>query len=291
MRVTSSATYRSFLTRLDVLNQQMDIANQQMSSGKKLVNLGSSPSGSADLVGLRADLAQLDQFKSNAADGSFFLTLTDSALSSVYNLVTSIYTKGSAVSSDTNNASERATTATEVRGLRDQILALANSEARGRYIFAGSEVLSQAFTIAGDTVTYQGDQSINSIEVDTGVMVKQNVPGSTVFAPVFAAVGALLTALDNNDQVAMKAALGQFSGNLADLSEVRARVGSDLGRLQDLQVQQDSEKTGLSARKNVIESVNMAEVATQLTQIKTALNATLTAESMVGQNNLFDFLA
>ena len=191
----------------------------------------------------------------------------------------------------TNPEEVRASAASEIRTLRDQILALANTEVRGRYIFAGSQVLSVPFTIAGDAVTYQGDLAVNSIEVSRGFRISQNVPGVSVFASVFNTIESLASALDIDDQAGIQAALGGFSAALGGLSRARAQVGSDLGVLQNLESELGGEKTNLRARQSRIQDANLAEAVTELTRIQTALKATLSAEAIVGKNNLFDFLA
>ena len=100
----------------------MNTANQQISTGKKLLSLKDSPSGSAEVIGLSAQLSELDQYQSNNDSTTFSLNVADSALSSLNNLITSIYTQGSAVASDTSTAEDRASAAAAVRSMRDQAL-------------------------------------------------------------------------------------------------------------------------------------------------------------------------
>lgn len=291
MRVTDSIAYRNFLTGLENLNSEMNTASQQFSTGKKLLSLKDSPSASAEVVDLRARLSELDQYQSNNDSGTFFLNVADSALNSLNNLITSIFTTGSAVASGTNTAELRGIAAVQVRSLRDQVLALANTEADGRYIFAGSKTLSTPFTISGDAVTYHGDLTVNSIEVADGVQVQQNVPGSTTFQAAFDNINALLAAMDSNDGAAIGDALSHFSSTLSGISQVRTQVGSNLSELSDLKSELDSGKTNITARRSQIEDANQAEAVTKLTQTQTAIQASLKVQSLVRQYNLFDFLA
>jgi flagellar hook-associated protein 3 FlgL len=291
MRVTPSIAYRNFLEGVENLNTRLEEGSLQIATGKKLAHLDDSPAGSAELVDLRAEISGIDQFRSNADTVSFFLTMADSALNSAYNVVASIFAKGSAAASGVATQDLRQGAAEEIRSLRDQILSAANTEARGRYIFSGSKVLSQAFSIAGDTVTYHGDGDASVVQVGNGLTITQNVPGSEIFNDVFAGIEALVQALDGNDQAAAQAALAQFSGMLQGISRARAQVGSNLGRLEYQQTELDTTETNLRTRKGKVEDANMAEVVTELTTVQTALEATLKARSMIGQNNLFDFLA
>jgi flagellar hook-associated protein 3 FlgL len=281
---------RTFLTNLDRLNSNLELANQQVSSGKKLLSLKDSPSGSAELVGLSAKLADIDQYRANADTGNLYLGVADSALSSVHTLVTTIFTKGSAATSGVLDPTGRAALASEIRSLRDEVLSLANSETQGRYIFAGSASNAPAFTIAGDTVTYQGDQVVNNISVGDGVTVPQGFAGDSVFSPIFATINQLLTAVDSGNVAGMQAALSQFSTTLGGLNTFRVQLGVSQNTLSDMKNEQDAAKTSIISRQSSLQDADMAQAVTQLQQIQTALQAALTARSITHQKSLFDYL-
>jgi flagellar hook-associated protein 3 FlgL len=284
-------TYRNLLAGAENLRENMETANQQISSGKKLNSLADSPSGSAELVDLHAELAAIDQYRENAGSGGFFVNLGESVLSSAVNVVTAIYTRGSAGASSLYDVDSRTELAKEVRSLRDQLLSLANTESQGRYIFAGSQVTTAPFAVSGDTVSYQGDLVQNRVIVADGLQVQQNVAGSTVFSKAFSAVEQLLTALDGGDQAAMQTALSQFEAALGDLTQSRAELGVSLTAIQNAGAEQDSRELAIKERQSKIEDANLAEAATQLKANETALEATFTAQTIAGQNNLFDYLA
>jgi flagellar hook-associated protein 3 FlgL len=217
MRVTQSEMYRNFLSDIETLNENFARISRQVSSGKKLTQLADSPAGSADLVSLTERSLKIDMYRSNIDTASYFLKVADSALNEVNNLVTSVYAKGLESASNTVNQDARATLAVEIRSMRDQILSLANSQARGRYIFAGSKVESAPFVLDGDSAGYQGDNDVNSVCVDDGMEIQQGVPGSDIFNSVFSAIDALLAGIDGNDLPGIAAALDQFSSALSDL--------------------------------------------------------------------------
>jgi len=170
------------------------------------------------------------------------------------------------------------------------LFSLANTEVRGRYIFAGSQITKPAFTISGDTVTYEGDSEANAIVVNDGLQVHLNVAGSSVFAPVFTNINQLLTAIDSGDQAGIQTALNSFSSTMGAIGQIRAQVGVDMSTLENSKSQLDTRRTALDARQSTVGDADMAQAATQLTQIQTALKAALSAQSITTQNNLFDFL-
>ena len=291
MRVTESIAYRNFLSDLSNLNESSNKALREISSGKKLSSLRDSPSGSARLVSISDLESKIDQYTSNAGDSSFFLRAADSALNEVNNLIASVYTRGSQAGTETIGADERAALAGEVRSLRDQILSLANSQARGRYIFAGSLVTDVPFTIAGDTVTYRGNADVNSVAVSQGAEVEQGVSGSEVFDSIFEAIEELLVAIDGNNTEDIQNALGQFSSVLSGLGQVRAKIGTNIGLLENIQSNLETSKISLKEQKSRIEDADLAESAVELNRIQTSLEAAISAGgSLLGRPNLFDII-
>jgi len=290
MRTTESIGYRNLLLNISLLNDKMEQASEQVSSGKKLSHLHDGPAESAEMLQLKNQVSELDQYQTNADNGGFFLVVADSTLSSLNDLVTAVFTRGSAAANNYTDAAARSTLASEIRALREQILSLANTEVRGRYIFAGSRVTSPAFTLSGETATYQGDEEVNTIKIGAGLQVKQNIPGSGVFSPVFAAVQSLLNAIENADSAAIESALSQFSSTLSTVSQARARLGVDLARLQDSELSRMNQQINIQSRQSRIGDADMAEAITRVNQVQTALKATLTVGSLTGQRNLFDYL-
>lgn len=291
MRVTQCETYRNVLSGIENLNETLFQINRQISSGKKLNRLMDSPADSAEIVSLNEQASDVDQYQSNMSAVSFFLQSADSTLNDVNNLVNSIYTQGSQSASDLIDSESRSTMADGIRKLRDQILALANTQVRGRYLFAGSNVLSTPFDISGDVVSYQGNDAMNGIAVDDGIEVSESVSGSTAFNSVFSAITTLLTAMDENNVSNIRSALGQFSSALSDLGLARGRVGSNLNVLETVASNLNSKEMTLTVRKSKLEDTDMATAVVQLSQGQTAMQAAISSGgSILTQRNLFDIL-
>jgi flagellar hook-associated protein 3 FlgL len=276
---------------MENLNETLTRLNRQISSGKKLNQLMDSPADSAEMISLNEQASEVDQYQSNINTVSFFLKSADSALNEVHNLVTSIYTQGTQSASDVISSDNRAAIAAETRTLRDQILSLANTQVRGRYLFAGSNVLSTPFDKSGDVVSYHGNDSINGVSVDDGMEISESVSGATAFNSAFSAITALLTAMDGNDVSSIRTALGQFSSALSDLGAARAQVGSSLGALGTITTNLNSKGISLTERKSKLEDTDMATAVIQLSQSQAALQAAISAGgSILSQNDLFDIL-
>jgi flagellar hook-associated protein 3 FlgL len=291
MRVTQSEIYRNFMSDIETLSEASSRANRQVSSGKKLNQLKDSPSGSAQLVSLTKLESEIDQYRFNAGAGSHYLQVADSSLNEVTNLLTSVYAKGSQASADTVNEDARSALAYEVRSLRDQIVSLANTQASGRYIFAGSLVTEAPFSVAGDSVDYNGDSSVTSLRVDNGTEVQMNFSGEAVFSSIFTSINSLLAGMDSNDVSSIKASLEQFPSTLSGLEQVRAQVGTNMSLVENVKAHLDSQETSLKEQRSKVEDADMAEAVVQLNQTQTALQTAMSAGgSILSQRNLFDIL-
>jgi flagellar hook-associated protein 3 FlgL len=273
------------------MNETYNRISRQVSSGKAITQLSDAPAACADLLSLTDLAANIDQYQSSAETVSYFLSTADSALNEVNNLVTSVYSKGSQATSEVTGDEARATLAQEIRSLRDQILSLANSQVKGRYIFGGGTFDSEPFTISGDTVSYGGDSDVNTVRVEEGTEVRTGIAGSEAFTAIFDTIGSLLTAIDANDTSAIGTALTQFKSAYSELGLARGKIGGAMNTIENVQSRLVEQETNLKARRSQIEDVNMAEAVVQLSQAKSTLNAALSAgSSILSQRNLFDIL-
>jgi flagellar hook-associated protein 3 FlgL len=291
MRITQSETYRNFTSDLETLNDACNRVSRQLSSGKCLTRLSDSPEGSAELLSLTDLASDNDQFRTSADTVSYFLGTADSVLNEVNNLFTSVYSRGSQAASETVGEGARASIAAEIRSLRDQILSLANNQTKGRYLFGGSMVASAPFVLTGDAVQYIGNGEINSVRIEEGTEVKQGVSGDEAFGAVFSTIESLLSAIDSNDVSAIGAALSRFQGAFSELGLARGKIGANLNLIQSAQLRLDGQEANLKVRRSQIEDADMTEAVVQFSQVKTALDAALSAGGAVlSQRNLFDIL-
>jgi flagellar hook-associated protein 3 FlgL len=290
MRTAESSCYRNLISNLNMLNRRLEKANEEITSGSKLNHLHDAPASSAEMVQLQTHLMEIDQYQTNADQSDYYLQVSESALNSVYDLVSAIYSRGSAAATGVADSSSRQTIAEEIRSQRDQILSLANTQIRGRYLFSGSQTATAAFTLNGDAAQYHGDSVVNTVDISNGLQLHANVPGSTAFNAVFNSVQQLLTAIDGGDIAAIQSALSTFAGSMSAVSRVRTSLGVDLAKIQDSALARQTQQTNIRERQSHIGDADMAEAIARLGQTQTALQAALTAGSQINQKNLFDYL-
>jgi flagellar hook-associated protein 3 FlgL len=290
MRVTDSLMTRNFLGSVSDLYEKLENANKQISTGKRINQLEDSPAGSSEVVRLKARLEEVDQYKANVDTTEMFAGTADSALGTAFDLVTSIFTRGSQAASNLYDDAVPETVASDIRALRDQLLSAANASVGGRYLFGGSEVVDAPFELTGDTVAFQGDTSVNNVKVGDGMQIAQGVDGEAALLGAFTAIQNLVTALDNRDLAGVRSSLESVSAELKNISAGRSELGVSLAALERTKSDLDTTELNLKERRGRVEDANLAAVITDLSQTQTSLRAVLSARSGMVDKNLFDYL-
>ena len=274
-------------------NENNDLA--QMSSGKRLNNLSDDPAAVAQLILNDGQSSNVDQYIANVSTVQNSMQMADSTLNSVVNALSQAISLGVQGANGTLNAANRQSIATQVSGIESQVMALANTTYQGKYLFAGTAVTTQPFTLDSSSpsgVTYNGNGSVNSVQVGDGEFVPTNLSGSQVFTPsgsdVFAALQGLVTALQNGGDV--ESATSQLQQVFSRFNTQRSFYGSTLSRLQSTSDYLSQEKLSLSTAQNTIEAADMTSVISDYTQTETALEASYQAAGRISQMSLLSYL-
>ena len=111
------------------------------------------------------------------------------------------------------------------------IIELANANYAGRYIFAGQKTQVKPFTVDPDTgdVVYNGDTNQVLFEIDDGVLIAVNSPGSSVFGQLFKNIDQLIANIESgtrldDDLAAIDQSLDHLISSQADLGARMKRV-------------------------------------------------------------------
>ena len=137
-------------------------------------------------------LFELGQFEKNVDDGKARLNLAESALASAGDILQRIRELGVQGANGIYTKEDRVKIATEIDELLNELVTIANTQFKGRSIFAGNDTLENPFQAsrtyskyAGkdiiQKVEYIGDLGPQNREISRGNVVSVNVPGNEVF--------------------------------------------------------------------------------------------------------------
>ena len=296
MRVVPSEMYTNLLANQQADRQNVNQAVQEASTGKSITNLSDNPLAAGQLVLSNAQIADVDQFtySINTVQGS--LNTADSALNSVVSSLTQAVSVGTEAAGGTLSSSELQALGQQVDQILQQVVGLANTTYQGNYVFAGTAVKQQPYDSSG---VYAGNSSVNSVEVGEGQTVSLGLSGRAIFgAPSAAGQPDLTFQYLSNLSSDIKA--GDYNAITADITNVQSSLNNVIAQRSsygDVLQQLNSDSTNLSQQKLTLQQyqtnligADEAQVATNLTQAQTTLQAAILAASQVSQESLINYL-
>ena len=145
------------------------------------------------------------------------------------------------------------------------------------------------FTVVDTTAAAGGASPLFTTAGNVAVTAASNA-GAAAPDNVFAAVNSLLVGLQTNNQAAITTAVNslQVAGNYLDAQE--AFYGSVQDRVQNAQTLASQQSVELQTQLSQTQDADIAQVAVELTQDQTQLQAAMSAEAQLPRNSLFNFL-
>ncbi len=257
-------------------------ANQQtftneISTGVSVNSLSDNPAAASQDYLLRSEISANDSFVQSASTLGSQMQVTDTALASVVTQLTSAISLATEGNNGTLNAQNVAAVTSQISGIRDEVVSLANSSYQGQYLFSGSMSQTQPFSLGAGTpppVIYSGDSTVTSTVTPNGQSIQTNLPGNAVFGSGSTGVLATLNTLINDFTVGASAStvatdIANLSTGLQNVSQQRVILDNGMTRLQASSTYAQSETTQLQASQNAVIQSNPTLLATELSQTTT----------------------
>ena len=288
------------LNALNVSDQSEQTALTQLTTGRRVNVDSDDPSAAAQEVNIAYQMDSCDQFTRSMSSIYSELQTADSSLNSAVTALQAAISVGVEGANGTLSQQDRNTLAQEVSGVSQQVLSVANLSYNGHYVFAGT-ANSQPPYVADSNVpggiAYQGNDNVNSVEIETGQSIAVNQPGSQLFsaagANVFESLNDLVTALQ--DPTSTTDDIGNATTEIRNaydqLTSARAFYGSTIDRVLSSQDFINSESVQLSQQQNSTVGVDMNVAATNLANAEEARNAAVQAAATTSSLSLMDYLS
>ena len=189
-RLSTLQIYQSGIST--ILDKQADLARTQLelSSGKRIQSPSDDPSGAVKILDLEEDIRLVDQYQRNASLAQGQLSVEESTLSGVNNVLQRVRELTVQANNATQSPETRASIAVEVKARLEELVALANTrDANDEYLFAGFQAQTQPFTQQGGAVVYSGDDGQRFLDIAASAQIAVRDSGSRVFLAVDAGNG------------------------------------------------------------------------------------------------------
>ena len=298
-------TQRSIATTsLQGLNRNMDAIAKlqaQLTSGKTINKPSDDPTGTNAAMQTRQELAGALQYARNISDGVGQLDATDSALQNMIaqvHKVRELTVQG--LNSGSMSSASRDAIATEVSGLRDSLLGLANSTVQGQPLFGGVTGGAVAYDATGAYRGF-GGTTVPAVPVvpvtrqvsDTDA-IRIDIVGPEAFGDpadgdLFAVVGNIADHVVS-DPDALQGDLADLDAALDRLLNAAADIGTRTNRIETAKQVNADLQLSLQSRSADIENIDLAKTMMNLQMQQTGYEAALGATAKAIQPTLLDFL-
>ena len=307
MRIASAFAYETSVTNLQKRQQKLSEMQEQLTSGKRVQRASDDPAAAASAeraMALKArSTAQL-----RAVDASrSAMQQSESALGQAGELLQQMRELVVSAGNGSYGDVDRRTIAESLKGLRDDLLSVANrTDGSGRYLFGGAGSSTPPLRDAAGGVVYDG--TAGQLQAAGGEQTPLSTDGRAAFlqAPDSTNPGGTISVFDSLDRtitelltpgrtsVQLSQTVSQGLSGIDDsannLSAWRSRAGESLNRLDRLtdrlgQTQLDAERDQSQAV-----DLDMVQAISEFQNRQSGYDAALKTYSIVQRMSLFDYI-
>ncbi|HDT2106884.1 TPA: flagellar hook-associated protein FlgL [Enterobacter roggenkampii] len=313
MRISTQMMYEQNMRGITDSQSRWLSYGEQMSTGKRVNRPSDDPIAASQAIVLSQSQSQNSQFALARTFATQKVSLEDNVLAQVNSAISSVREKLVYASNGTLNDDDRLALATDIQGIRDQLMNLANTtDGNGRFIFAGYKTESAPFdSVTGEyrggveAITQQVDTARNMAISHTGQQIFESItsnaeqlPGggygqTNMFKILDSAVAALKTPIENDqaaaavqNQVIANARIG-IQNTENNILTVVADVGTKMNELEKLDTLGDDRALGQTKQMSDLVDVDWNEAISSYTMQQAALQASYKAFSDMQGMSLF----
>jgi len=171
----------------------------QLSTQKRVLLPSDDPVAATSISSLQTEIAQLEQFNLNGSAADANISLEESVLSTVTDILFRVRDLMVSLGNGAYSFNEIAGIGSELEERLDEVLGLANTKnSNGDYIFSGSKVKTAPYARETDgSFSYNGDQNQRMLRISSGFVIPISDPGFDVFSDIKNGNGDYITSANN----------------------------------------------------------------------------------------------
>ena len=306
MKISTGYFFDRALTQMTTTQNSLAQSQAQLSTGKQVVQPSDAPDQATAIQRLKSVLARQDSFEKAVQNAKNRLTAEETALESSSTLLTRMKELTIQALNDTYGPKDREIIAVELQGLQEDLLSFANTrDVNGAYLFSGSRVFTPPFGQNADgQIVYQGDETVNMVEVGDQRSLRLNRTGTEVFGGVsreledgsregrsfFESVQDLVNAVRTSDREAMNRGLAELDVLSQGVAVSIAKVGSAMNVVEGQTAVLDETRLQLKTVLSEIEDLDYTEAVTEMQKRMMALEASQASFAQISRLNLFEYI-
>ncbi|OBX18865.1 flagellar biosynthesis protein FlgL [Erythrobacter sp. QSSC1-22B] len=301
INLSTGAFFERSTQQIGVLRSRAETLQQQIGTGNRIERSSDDPVAAARLRMLARSerMAAVDTRNSQLAEAD--LSLADQSLGSIADLVIRARELAVRGAAPTLSDDQRAAIGIEMKGLRDNLILLANSRNIAGHALLGGQATGAAYVDDGVTAQFVGTAAVDSLEIGEGQSVVPGLTGPEVFefeaaggpTDMFSVLGNLAAALTVGGGTATQAssdALASLDAGLAKITTAQTVVGARLNWVDLMTERRDNNAERLAGERADVGGADIAVTMSRLQETLTVLEATQSSFVRLANLSLFSML-
>ena len=297
-RMSSNQIHQSSLDVILDAQARLQRTQEELASGKQIQTPADDPVASAQILKSRSELARVASYQRNTDYALNELALAESTIGSAEDVIIRIKNLTLQAANATYSDSDRRAMVLEMRGLKDHLIALANTKsASGEYIFAGTNVSTAPYETANGITSFTGDANVRTVNLSSAVTVATRLSGQEVFGDstagnidIFNVIEATMGALETNDTASIAMSIDELDSAAEQLFDSRSTLGVRMNRVEDQRSLNEDFSLSLSQGISGLEDLDYAKAVSELSMRMLALESAQKAYTKTQGLSLFNYL-
>lgn len=311
MRATQTTTYRSLQAFLDKTTTRLSDLQLQAATGKRLNRSSDDPTAISPVLSARTQIMTSDRYIETIESGLDRIDNMDGYLDGMENTLVRLREIAIAGANDSYNADDRAIFADEVAELKDELMAAANAQVDGKYLFAGFSEKTVPFVdnpaypgVGQAPVLYAGDTGSLEFEIAPNELIEVNLTGNGLLLgdvdndgvtdagmiDAFTVLADLEAALRADDSTAIAAQINNTE-RAADQIRIQRSLKGNVGRrLETARDHMEKIKIDMESFRSRFEDADILETITALEQQQQSFQAALNVTGKVSELSILDYI-
>lgn len=289
-RVTASSMTSSAMRQLQTNLSELSRLQEQATSQRAFLAPSDDPTAAATTLRLHAEQRRTDQYARNIDDGMAWLATADSAISASTALLArarNLTVQGA--NDGAMDATAKEAIAVELEGIREELLAQANTTVLGRSVFAGTSDTA-AFDAAGAFSGLPGAEVVRRVSDQASIRV--DTDGAAVFGTdgdsAFAMLDRIIADLRGGVNIGPR--LEEINQRRSAMLSAQGAVGARQSQMERVKETTLQDSVSLEARRAAVEDVDSVEVLVRLQAQELVYRSALAVTGRVLQPTLMEFL-
>jgi len=296
MRITPGMTSDNALYNLQKGRTLLNRLQEQIASGSVINRPSDDPITSRQLLDMDSKLDKGDQYLSNITKGNLSLSMTDTALQGMADIIAQAKKTTSAITSGSSDQTVRENAASQLEELKKQLVDLGNTQLGDQYIFAGFKNSTPPFSTADNT--YSGTSDELTIEIEQNSPAAITIAGDALLKGTgsYGAVDMLETldniirAIRDNNPADIQSNAAKLDASSNQINNARSDMAGRMIRFQSAETMISRNQATLKGIISDTMGVDYIKAATQLNQQQSAFEAALAATAKITQLSLLDYM-